>query len=324
MSNSEYQCGHCGQTIAVAGDHLGRNVQCPHCQQFVLAPDAAPALPPVPGPVEPAAPPPAPARRRGSWAAVLLIFLIPYSLVATGVIVWLFLQQKRNDAHPLEWLLDQQPEDGGPRQIKHDLPLLQRQKTPIGQAIRIGDATEVTPLSVLLVPGAEAVELTFKVQNLTADQRFNPLPRSFLRRQGYTFLQFGNDKLYGGTLTYHRSRGFWANPAARLPGAKRNFNGVLDPGEAMTATLTLAPAPETLRRLMEFRGPMTWRLEVRRGLVEVGGRQVSATAVVGVEFDAAALLPDQRDLARAGFGPVSLAFFADNCALFSVAAPWRR
>jgi hypothetical protein len=318
----EFQCGHCGQTIAVADDHLGRNVQCPHCQQFVVAPDAAAAVPFVPEPAAaPAAVPAAAPRRRNPLAMLLLIFLVPYCVISTGVIVWLYLQQKRNDTHPLEWLLDQQPEDGGPKQIKHDLPLLDRQKTPLGQPIQVGTATEVTPLQVDLVPGAEVLVLTFRVKNLTADQRFNPVPRSFLRRQGYTFLQFGNDKWFGGILSYRRSRGFWADPRGRLPGAAA-FDGVLDPGETMTATLSQTPAKEALRRLLDFRGPLLWRLEVRRGLVEVAGRQVSATAVVGVEFDVAPLLGEQREVAGRG-GPVFPAFFSDYFALWSplAAAP---
>jgi hypothetical protein len=32
--------------------------------------------------------------------------------------------------------------------------------------------------------------------------------------------------------------------------------------------------------------PLVWRVQVRRGLVNVRGSQVSATAVIGVEFSA--------------------------------------
>ena len=66
----------------------------------------------------------------------------------------------------------------------------------------------------------------------------------------------------------------------------------------MTVTLSTTPRDEAkLLRLADYKGLITWRLEVRRGLVEVRGRLVSATAVVGVQFDTGVVLRDQRDFA---------------------------
>jgi DNA-directed RNA polymerase subunit RPC12/RpoP len=326
MNTQEFQCGHCGKAIAVAADHLDRDVQCPHCQQFVKAPGAATSLPAVPGPRleaplaptsaeasltfdrAPTALPGAPAsprwpQPRHPLTSMLLVFLIPYAIVATGVIAWLLWKQPRDNAHPLEWLLDQQPADGGPRQIKHDLPLLDRQKTPLGQAIKVGEAVELTPLNVVMAPKGDSMELTVRLRNISKDLRLNPMPRSFLvRTQGYTFLEFGKQKIYGGRLSYHKTIGFWANIREFAGAAPRPaFEGVLDPGEEMVATLLTSPRDEGLvRKLTDFRGPLVWRLEVRRGLALVGGKTVSATAVVGVEFDAGVFLHDQRDLVRRG------------------------
>lgn len=51
MQTVSFQCGHCHKLMGVTSAYLGKQVRCPHCQQVVLAPAAAPA---------PAAPPPAP------------------------------------------------------------------------------------------------------------------------------------------------------------------------------------------------------------------------------------------------------------------------
>ena len=308
MNIEQFQCGHCGQTFAVAAEHLQQDLQCPHCRQFVKAPDAAASVPPAspaaPAALDFAAAPalPRPLPRRGTqrpWTTMLLIFLVPYAIVTTGVIAWLLWKQPRDNAHPLEWLLDQQPDDGGPKQIKHDLPLLDRQKTSFGQPIQVGDATLVTPLQVMLAPKGDALELTLRLRNTSRDLQFNPLPRSFLvRTQGYTFLEFGKQKVYGGRLSYHKTQGFWAN-LRDFVGQAPPFEGVLDPGEEMVATLATAPRDEgAVRKLNDYRGPMLWRLEVRRGLVEVGGKTVSATAVVGVDFDSGVFLHDQREFVQ--------------------------
>jgi hypothetical protein len=41
MENVNFQCGSCGQLMAVAPSVLGQQVRCPHCQQVVLAPPTA-------------------------------------------------------------------------------------------------------------------------------------------------------------------------------------------------------------------------------------------------------------------------------------------
>ena len=331
MSIEQFQCGHCGQAFAVAFDHLNQDLQCPHCQQIVKAATAAPALP---APVEPAPaatgagldfaapamvadarPALLPAPRR-HLATLLLVFLIPYALVATGVIAWLLWKQAHDPAHPLEWLLDQQPSDGGPKQIKHDLPLSDRQKTSLLQSIKVGDVVELTPLHIMLAPKGDSIEMTIQLRNISTDLRFNPLPRSFLvRNQGYTFLEFGKHRIYGGRLSYQKTLGFWAHLREFLGKERPPFEGVLDPGEEMVATLSTSPRDEgTVRKLSDYRGPMLWRLEVRRGLVEIGGKAVSATAVVGVAFDSGLLLRDQREYVQHTLSPCPAVYKPYNIA----------
>jgi hypothetical protein len=55
----------------------------------------------------------------------------------------------------------------------------------------------------------------------------------------------------------------------------------------MVATLTTARLEaDQLKALKNAGGALLWRVQVRRGFVQVRGRDVSATAVVGIEFPA--------------------------------------
>ena len=53
MQTVNFRCGHCNNLMAVGQDFLGQQVRCPHCQNVVLAPSAAPA----PAPAAPVAVP---------------------------------------------------------------------------------------------------------------------------------------------------------------------------------------------------------------------------------------------------------------------------
>jgi DNA-directed RNA polymerase subunit RPC12/RpoP len=46
MQTVTFECGQCGNLMAVSTDYLGQQVRCPHCQQVVLAPTPAPAASP--------------------------------------------------------------------------------------------------------------------------------------------------------------------------------------------------------------------------------------------------------------------------------------
>jgi hypothetical protein len=242
---------------------------------------------------------------------LLMILLVPYALVSTGVIAWLLWTHPRKPPHPLEWLIDQQPADGGPKQIKHDLPLTEKQKTSLRQPIEVGGVVEVTPLSIELAPAGDQIVLGLKVRNISQDLRFNPLPQSFLVPMGYTFLEFGTHRIYGGRLAWQRAGSLRQRLRARLREAEEGpFAGVLLPGEEMLVTLTTSPRDEaTVRKIVDHRGLLLWRLEVRRGLVEVRGQPLSATAVIGIEFDVGVLLRDHRELV--GLFPSPLARHAN-------------
>src|SRR5262245_46999821 len=51
MQTANFQCGNCGNLMAVGTEFLGQQVRCPHCQQVVVAPPA-PAPAPAPSPFQ--------------------------------------------------------------------------------------------------------------------------------------------------------------------------------------------------------------------------------------------------------------------------------
>ncbi|MFN4257741.1 MAG: hypothetical protein ACK4RK_00455 [Gemmataceae bacterium] len=61
MQTVNFQCGHCQSLMAVGINLLGQQVRCPHCQQVVVAPAAAPQTvppaPPAPAPFSDEPPP---------------------------------------------------------------------------------------------------------------------------------------------------------------------------------------------------------------------------------------------------------------------------
>ncbi len=225
----------------------------------------------------------APAARGGSLGALLLIFLIPYAVVSSGTIVYLIylVNQERNRPapfDPLELLRD--PEKAGPKQrVAHDEPLPYKLTTQLNKALTVGEV-EVKPLAIRHKEGR--LLLTLQLRNTSTASAFNPLSPVFVEFGGpgskkpYTFLQVGDDIAYGGTLSLEKEP---PRPAGKL------FDGVLKPGESCVLVLeTLEPFRKVVDRAVRYPEPMLWRVQVRRGFVEVNSQEVPATAVVGVEF----------------------------------------
>jgi hypothetical protein len=253
---------------------------------------------------------------------LLLIFLVPYALVATGTIAYLLWRQSQlSERHPLEMLPDPKPEDGGPRQrVTLDLPLSDKLKAGLGQPFRIEGFVEVTALGVELAPDGEQLTLLLRFRNLSDRLEFNPLPQCFLtREENYSFLEFGGQRLYGGKI-----QAFKPGADGRRP-AGAPFDGVLGPGEEMLAELSTLPDRvhiAKVKNIVNYRGPLLWRLQIRRGLEEVAGRSVSATLVLGIAFDARDALAGRIEDARGkAAGPADIRFAAlRGAAIFSPAA----
>ena len=219
---------------------------------------------------------------------MLLIFLIPYAVVTSGCVVYLIylVNLERNKPapfDPLERLPDPDPNPekaGGPKRVAHDVPLPNKLKTALNQALKIGDI-EVTPLAVKHQGGN--LKLFLKLHNVSTNTAFNPLPAFFVKfdpkrssNRPYTFLQVGENNAYGGILSYDS-----------FPKRAGRFDGVLQPGESSVVVVETTPTPANIKAVLKaatFPNKMLWRVQVRRGFVDVKGKEVSATAPMGVTF----------------------------------------
>jgi hypothetical protein len=69
----------------------------------------------------------------------------------------------------------------------------------------------------------------------------------------------------------------------------------LGPGAEMdTFVCTDGDDAAVLQELEKFQGKLLWRVQLRRGLVRVGQRDIPAAAVVGVEFTARDVAPAEH------------------------------
>jgi hypothetical protein len=209
---------------------------------------------------------------RSMLVPMLLIFLIPYSVVCTGYIIWTLINPPGSSFDPLELLRDPKPGELH-RRVPPEVPLPRKLKTTLNQPIQVGD-TEVTPLKVVLVN--QDLVLYLKMRNRSRDLAYNPLPDPFLRYteklRPYTFLDTGKEKLFGGYVEYRKN-------------GKEDKRGIIEPGEEnLTLLTTNDKHREQIAALPKSPEEFVWRVQVRRGFVSVRGKEVSATAVIGVVF----------------------------------------
>jgi hypothetical protein len=261
-----------------------------------------------------------------SMAMPIIFFsLLSYSVMATAILILVLVRMKTaGPLHPLEYIPDVDGDNPGAKRTKirfnHDKETTQtivpaHLRTKIGVAIRVGEL-EVTPLAVekatvsVLVSGfsksepckGDSLVLRLKLKNVSSDQTFSPLDYYFNRKwkeksknsypPPFTFVQFGTEK---------PEKSFFGGPANWLPlalaGSKKsqspretvedeNLDKILEPGDEMTAFLCTDGDDSSAQEILNHQGPMLWRLQVRRGLVSVGAKEIPATAVIGVEFGA--------------------------------------
>jgi hypothetical protein len=101
----------------------------------------------------------------------------------------------------------------------------------------------------------------------------------FSGKKPYTFLDIGTHRLWGGPLPWKPGQ----PPEERTLIEGQEFK-VLQPGEQLTTFICTDPEDQVGRLLTSFQGTLLWRIQVRRGLVQVGEREYPATGVVGVRF----------------------------------------
>jgi phage FluMu protein Com len=349
METVQLQCGHCQKVMAIGVEHLGSQLQCPHCLSVVQT--QAPAPQPTPAPVPETAshpdsifadheptdaviggepspkvemptasmttadlPPPSPVADltandatdftkfkpkpiydSGVLMISAMIFLVPYALLTTGIIIYLlFFSSVRGD--PLEYLPDPVPEKtkGGPKRVsaalqpKHDQPLAPHLRTTLGKPIQVGDL-QVT-FAHVRINGDGNMELVARAKNMSANTNFEPTNEFFVKfdsnkpdSKPYSFLESRSkrvDTIYGAYLGYHKNPNGADEPAGSAP---------LGPGEETTIVLTTYDRYQKahIPAIAKSKDDYTWRLHVRRGFVKKNGNDVPATAVVGVDFASA-------------------------------------
>lgn len=153
-------------------------------------------------------------------------------------------------------------------------------------------------------PVGEALVLTLHVTNVSRDTAFIPNDPAFVRAPDskqplapYTALQIGYQFYYGGIRWPHN------------PGVKdeyltdedekvkyREEDKPLSPGDERDTHVAVAPtgvrtggggdAVGAVEEAKKAKTPLLWRVQLRRGLVKDGDREISATTVIGVEFRA--------------------------------------
>jgi len=251
--------------------------------------------------------------RGGSWfLALVVIPLISYSILATILVAILYTRLESAERSPLEGLPDLEGElRGASRQKQNSMTyeriapetrLPARLCVRLGETIRVGDL-EATPRRVELrpvvfqYPGAqsersvhESLVLHLHLRNLSGDVVFAPTDPYFERRwkpgkdsrgaRPYTFLEIGTHSLYGGPIRW-RSGQFDRREAIEGQQFAR-----LEPGQEQDTIVCTDPDDQVAELLSGEPGPLRWRVQLRRGLVRVRERDVSATAVIGVEFTA--------------------------------------
>jgi hypothetical protein len=176
----------------------------------------------------------------------------------------------------------------------------------LSKTLPVGDL-EVTPRRVerrpVLIrtgsakpePGREdALALVLGLRNRSDDVAFRPLDPYFVRRYDpnnpagevmpYTILFMGDRKFYGGPIPWHG--------AHRETVEGQDLDRELLPGDEMETFICTDPDDGAVRALEGYKGPLTWRVQVRRGLVKWRTpkgleREDPATAVVAVDFNAA-------------------------------------
>jgi hypothetical protein len=249
----------------------------------------------------------------------LLIILIPYSILMTiiAVVVYLnFYLNQRTQPHPLEYLPDIDGEYSPPSRKKvesYERPAPEGKGSEIppqlrlalGQTKRFGEL-EVTPLNVALhrivilqrgkEPSKEvALVLKLHLKNVSPDWAFHPTDPWFvqkwkpgapgfypLTRKPYTYLEAGAKRFYGGPITWEEAVPGKGDPRQYIQ--EQHVDTELKPGEEMDTIVCTDPADGVQKQLKSYKGPLLWRVQLRRGREHYNGHDKAATCVIGVEF----------------------------------------
>ena len=256
----------------------------------------------------------------GMMAPLVLIFLVPYSIILTCVLIWLFTsgrltgannQQNNDDSSNgkggLEYLLDDEPQ-GKPKKIDPNAKLSKNLHIAVGERIRLGQV-QVRPNLVTILKERQTtldrLYLYLRIKNVSDNVRMNPIPRSFIKpgnkQKMYTYLQVLNRGRSGGPSTskglsikcYVDDLEWWTMPDKNGK-QKMMSTGILNPGEEMLAILRIRLERQEMEQLKKMKQPLLWRVKVRRGLQTYKSREYALAAVIGVEFNLSELKPEDQ------------------------------
>jgi hypothetical protein len=251
-------------------------------------------------------------------AMYVLYALAAYSLFMTIVAIWM-LWQSNKTPHPLEMI----PDEGWPpatkstsqtrviERISPRTPLPPQLMVPLGQTLTVGDL-EVTPTKVeqkLLnyqtrdgrwktTPCEhDSLILHLHFKNISKDCTFRPTDSSWDRwwkeerdasknSLPYTYLA-ANGHYYCGPYKWQPK----FSPLKQGDNLRFEFvdgqeddKKMLKPSEEANTVLITDPQDDVPALLAGYKNKMEWRVQLRRGLVRYKGKDISCSAVIGVEF----------------------------------------
>lgn len=252
----------------------------------------------------------------------ILAFVIPYALIMS-ILAAKFWWESRNAPNPLELLPDPgepKSKTGASskiiRRVVPTTPLPPHLMAELGKPIRVGDL-EVTPQKVEQkrltfrargqdpkLPGArgdrpeeESLALHLEFKNVSKNTVFRPTDSAFdyawqdrnhpPEVMPYTYLTVNGIK-YCGPFPRISNRERYRpddNLRADYVEGQEGDSKILKPGETSTSVIVTEPKDQVPSMLRSHKGKLLWRVQLRRGLVHVGDKDVSATAVIGIEFD---------------------------------------
>lgn len=253
----------------------------------------------------------APRTDKGGWFVIgFVIPLISYSVLMTFLAI-IFYYRMSAVPHPFEALPDTEGENKGAARRTSSAgrtspinPVPAHLRVGLNQSITIGDLevkpTKVEKTTIRYVnrngkvdPDREpTLVLHLSMRNVSKNNvTFKPTDPYFLRvhkaNQGvegmpYTILDMGSTRFPGGPLNWGSDGRGGMRADVYLEG--QNASRELAPDNEMTTLVCTNPSQRAPEQAKNFNGRFLWRVQVRRGLVQARGRDVSATAVIGVEF----------------------------------------
>ncbi|MBI1913599.1 MAG: hypothetical protein HYS12_02410 [Planctomycetes bacterium] len=252
----------------------------------------------------------------------LISYSVLATLVA-GIYMWRYYTFVRDvdegikqQPHPLEFLPDLEGDNPAGKRPKSTLLHVPRPgpnedlppqlRATLGQTLQVGDL-EVEPLRVergrLEISSTpmgktqetehEALKLWLRLKNVSRDLTFCPLDRYFTRkydpsrdRPPYTQLIVGGRHFYGGPGDWADSRQANTTGNNEFVKGQEAYERPLKPGQEVKTFVCTDPENKELAQTLAAQpgGKREWRVQLRRGVVEVKGRRIPASCVIGVEF----------------------------------------